>query len=545
MASSGKFVMSQETEYYSTEGTIEWEIVSQSAENLTSTVKFTWDITHTDEAWEEWVERYDVVAFEFNLWAGGKKVVEESYYSSSGSGEQEVVISHNADGTGSMSVQFSILVFDDTFTTRVNAGNRQLSYDLDTIVLIPTIKTASNFTDEENPVITYYNPAGNAATALEACISLTGGSDDIAYRSISKTGSSYTFNLTEDERNVLRKAAINSQSIQVRFYLRITVAGERYFTYLTRNFTVANCNPVLSNPVVKNMSDDVSNLTGSEDTLIRYVSMVEYSYEITTQKYATIAEQFIQNGSKKISGLNQGVIDDVESGTFIFSVTDSRGLNTTRTIEKDIVEYVKPTCNQIVKAELVGETDAQIALTISGNYFNDTFGAVDNTLKLEVRHTQNDGTMGDWVDLTDGLIPVFNGNTYTLDITISGFDYSQAYTFQCRATDKLYTVETASYTVRALPVFDWGEEDFNFNVPVNISAPTLNMNGETVLRHTGSSTNNTVLSASGGHIYIRPGGTTDTSSEVRITAQGDIEVKGDIIINGVSLTTILQNAGLM
>lgn len=486
-------------------------------------------------------------------------------YGGSKSNSFTVNVPHNSDGSGSCSASATMyfkdeceylagiqkysdgssLIVEDRFSEFLFDHSFEADITLDTIFKEPSLLTATNFTDEENPVITYSNPGGNNVSLLQAAISLTGATDDIAYRDVSKTGSSYTFTLTDDERNLLRKAAIDKQTMPVRFYLKSVVDGTTYWNYLERNFTVVNCSPVITNPVVKNAISDVSDLTGDENILVRHVSMIEYSFEASTSKFATIAEQYIQCGNKKITGLSQGVIDDIESGTFIFGVTDSRGLTTTRTIERDIVEYVKPTCNQTVKAELVGETGAQIALTVSGNYFNDTFGAVENTLKLEVRHTQNDGTMGDWVELTDGLIPVFNGNTYTLDITISGFDYAQAYTFQCRATDKLNVVETASYTVRALPVFDWGEEDFNFNVPVNVNASTFNMNGETILRHTGSSTNNTVLSASGGHIYIRPGGTSDTSSEVRITAQGDIEVKGDIIINGVSLTTILQNAGLM
>ena len=447
-----------------------------------------------------------------------------------------ITIPHNTDGTKSLTANVE-LRFANTFEYirgyveqwdgpdySYDTEEDDFIYDpetikLDTIYRQATLLTATNFTDEENPVITYSNEAGNVATLLQACISFTGGDDDIAYRDISKTGSSYTFVLTEDERNILRKAAINAPTIQVRFYLKCTVGGVTYWDYLTRNFTVTNCNPVLSNPVVKNVSDDVSNLTGSEDTLIRYVSMIEYSYEVSTSKFAEIAEQYIQCGSKKVTGLSQGVIDDVESGTFVFSVTDTRGLNTTRVIEKPIVNYIKPTCHQALKAEVDGETGAKIHLTISGNYFNGTFGAVRNTLRVEVRFTNNDGVMSEWTQLM--VDPTLNGDTYTVDVTFNGFEYTKAYTFQCRVIDKLYTVQSSQYTVRAMPIFDWSEEDFNFNVPVNI-------NGETVLRHN-KEAKNTVLSASGGHIYLRPGGTDDTSAEVVINPDGTITANGETL----------------
>ena len=448
-------------------------------------------------------------------------------------------IQHNADGTKKLSVTVEFKVtnefeyikyknpYGDAETYTYMTPYEDFTYKtqtlvLDTIYKQATLLTATNFTDEENPVITYSNEAGNTASLLQACISFTGGNDDIAYRDIPKTGTSYTFELTEDERNVLRLAAYDTPTIQVRFYLKSTIGGITYWNYLTRNFTVANCNPIISDPVVKNVSDDVSYLTGSEDILIRQVSMVEYSYDVTTSKFAEIAEQYIQCGSKKITGLSQGVIDDVESGTFIFSVTDTRGLNTTRVVEKPIVNYIKPTCNQVVKAEVANETGAKIHLTVSGNYFNGHFGAVRNTFKLEVRFTDNEGVMSDWTELL--VSPTFNGDTYQANVTFNGFEYTKAYTFQCRVTDKLYTVQSSQYTVRAMPVFDWSEEDFNFNVPVNI-------NGETVLRHN-KAANNTVLSASGGHVYVRPGGTDDTGSETIFYPDGSVEFSGAIKVNG-------------
>jgi hypothetical protein len=53
------------------------------------------------------------------------------------------------------------------------------------------------------------------------------------------------------------------------------------------------------------------------------------------------------------------------------------------------------------------------------------------------------------------------------------------------------------------------------------------MNGETVLRHNADA-NNTVLSASGGHIYIRPKGTDDTSGETIVYPDGRIKFGGEV-----------------
>lgn len=303
--------------------------------------------------------------------------------------------------------------------------------------------------------------------------------------------------------------------------------GVEIGTY-TKQVTVyapSDINPILD-PVIKDIKPETIALTGDENIIVKNISMVEYAINAVPLNGATIVEQYIENGSQR-KDLPQGIIDEPESGIFIVSATDSRGLTTTATVEKALVEYIKPTCYQKVKMEMSGAA----TLRVYGSYFTDTFGAVKNDLKIEVRHTQNDGTMGEWIELTNGLVPVFGDNSYTLDITIRGFDYRNAYTFQCRATDKLYSVASQSYVVRWLPVFDWSEDDFNFNVPININADTLDMHDQTVLRHN-IDADNTVLSATGGHVYIRPGGTEDTSSETIFYPDGSVSFSGEITVNG-------------
>ena len=502
--------------------TFKWELVSQSPANNTSTISWSFTAQNGESI-------LSCIYFAYRINIGSTTIVlNESANITVSPGTTKVIaqgtstISHNANGTlfGTMTV--GAVSRWGANITQSHSGSASVTFP--TISRGAKVLTADNFTDEDNPTITYSNPAGSGATLLQACISFTGGDDDIPYMDISKTGSSYTFNLTDDERNTLRLAAVNAQSITVRFYVKVTVGGTTYWDYVDRTFTVVNCNPIVDNPTVKDIKPETLALTGDENTVVRYESMVEYGFEVTAMKSATIVSQGVQCGNKIVTGLAQGVIDDVESNLFVFSATDSRGLTTTATVEKNLVDYVKPTCYQTITTELVGETGAKVDLTISGNYFNGSFGLTDNTLKLEVRHTQNDGTMGDWVDLTDGLIPTFNGNTYELDIEISGFDYSQSYTFQCRATDKLNYVESAQYVVKVLPVFDWDNDDFNFNVPVN-------MNGETVLRHNAEA-GNTVLSGSGGHIYLRPKGTNSTSNETIFNPDGSVDFKGPVRVDG-------------
>lgn len=370
-------------------------------------------------------------------------------------------ISHNNDGSKTLAVSAS-------FTTGVSSGTitASASKELTKIPRAATIDSAPNFDDEDNPTITYSNPAGNAVTTLEACISLDGTAADIAYRNISKTGSSYTFNLTDAERKVLRQAAKNSNSISVRFYVATTIGDTTYRKYLTKTLSIVNATPTLAPTATDNGS--VSKvLTGdaSGKVIKGYNSMV-VAANATAKKEATIKSYKITCGGKSITTAS-GTMSGVESGTFTFTVTDSRGNTATKTLTKTLINYVDLTCNLSVSAPTA---DGNLTFSVKGNYFNGSFGAVANTLAVQYRYKENSGAYGSWITLT----PTLSGNTYTATGNLTGLNYQSYYTFQARALDEIYNgdtepvVQTVEKKVKTTPIFDWGENDFSFHVPITM-----------------------------------------------------------------------------
>ena len=129
--------------------------------------------------------------------AGGWVTIDGTYYyfnstfndnrTSSGSKTlytKTLDIKHGTDGTKTLSCRAE-------FNTGVSSGTISAtnSLELTDIPRFATIESAPNFNDEENPTITYSNPAGTSIESLRACISLDGTNADIEYRDISKTGS--------------------------------------------------------------------------------------------------------------------------------------------------------------------------------------------------------------------------------------------------------------------------------------------------------------------------------------------------------------------
>ena len=158
-----------------------------------------------------------------------------------------------------------------------------------------------------------------------------------------------------------------------------------------------------------------------------------------------------------------GTINDVETGLFSFSATDSRDYTTATGVTKQMIDYVRITANlEVPNPTTYGET----TLTITGNYFNGSFGNVNNLLVVLYRIKENNEEYGEWQVAS----PTLKNNTYKAVINITGLNYLNSYTFQVRAYDMLETVTSKEVKVKTIPVFDWSENDFNFNVPVTFSA---------------------------------------------------------------------------
>ena len=372
-----------------------------------------------------------------------------------------VKVPHNPDGTLTVNVTAGGGIPGTTFSdSTINAN-----ITLNQIPRQTTLVSAPNFNDEGNPTITYSNPIGDypSLTSLQACISLDGSSPDIPYRDISKTASSYTFYLTEDERNTLRRATTTSNTRSVRFYIRCILNGNTLYDNIEKTLTIVNAAPVISNPSAKDINTTTVALTGSDAKAVKFFSNVQASFTPQMKKFATQKSVSIKNGNTTVNAASH-TFPNVENGTFNFNVSDSRSNAAAHTITLTLINYVKLTCN--CKA-VAPTTDGNASITISGNYWKGNFGAQDNTLTLQYRHQVGDNTWGEWQTVTQTI--TYKDNKYEVVVPFTGLDYQPSHNFQARAVDKLMSVDSTQHKVRTTPVFDWGENDFSFNVPVSFT----------------------------------------------------------------------------
>ena len=226
--------------------------------------------------------------------------------------------------------------------------------------------------------------------------------------------------------------------------------------------------PTISVTVVDS-NNTTKALTGDKNKLIRYYSKAKFELTASPKNSATITTRSVfYNGTTYKGGSGNSWVanfSEVVSGSYRFSVTDSRGFSNTTTINKTLIEYIKLTCYMSVTNPTAS---GECTINISGNYFNGSFGSTSNTLSVQYKIDD-----GDWIDTTATL----TNNTYEASVNVTGMDYTRAYSIYARAIDKLATVETPVKYVKAKPIFDWGSDDFHFHVPVYVDGNDIFHNG--------------------------------------------------------------------
>ena len=353
-----------------------------------------------------------------------------------------IKVPHNSDGSKTIS-------FSASFTDNSNGkGSASLSGSL-TLTKInryATVTSAPDFNDEENPVLKYSNPSGNNVSTLQACISLTGATDDIPYRDISKTGSSYTFELTEEERNILRNATPNSNSISVRFYVKTVLGSTTYYDYKTKTMTIVNGNPTFSDYTYQDTNTTVSNLLGTNQKLVKGLSNLKVTIPVANKmeaikgaspsKYIASIDTLNASGNYNASGNVDIVLGAVQNaGTFNLNVGayDTRNNHTDIIKEVEVLDYSLPVL--YATATRTNNFENETTLTLNGTFSNLLVNNVNKNAitSCQYRYREVDGTWSNY----SNFVFTSSGNNYSCTNKIENLDNTKAYEIEFKVSDRL------------------------------------------------------------------------------------------------------------
>lgn len=393
-------------------------------------------------------------------------------------------IKHNEDGSKIMSVAFSI----DMATVSYTPGPISVTGKTMTLTMIPRASTisATNANIGSTSKITvirkstsythsigYSFPKIDDATAASGFIDADGNpvSSEVKF-----TATSIDFKIpAKDFYPRIWNAASGKCTLICTTYSGGTKIGSAQTCTFTATASKAENAPDVTATVVDG-NDFTKNLTGNENKLILYHSVAKCAIGALPKNSAKIDSVTVNGVSLENGGTKE--ITDFTSGDFVFSATDTRGYTTNVTVKKEIIEYIPLTCTATAETVSMDGEKKTVKIKASGNYFGESFGSKDNTLKIiyKTHGPDKDSYEDNAVKVDNENIDTTKPGSWSAEITLAGIPYDQSLYVMIMAEDVFGEKYSASAEVQIMPtvpVFDWGKNDFSFHVPIYVKGKSL------------------------------------------------------------------------
>lgn len=275
------------------------------------------------------------------------------------------------DGTGG-SYTISGLTAGATYNikTKVRRRDSQLTTDSSAMSVAtynyPYVTTTPNFIIGSEMWMTLYNPLGRTVTAT-----MYGDDGSIIWSATGWTGTSIGSNNAPGDIDNLYKSIPNKQSgtYKMRIVYGSFIKDTNGGTYTVNT---NDCLPGIGTVSYQDVNNTSVAITKNNQDIVRNQSVVRYSANgLSAQKYAGLSSCSVMvngnsysltlNGSSAAGG--NATINSGSDVTATFTVTDSRGISASKTINVKMLDWTPPS--------------AIITLNRQDNYYSDTDIMVD------------------------------------------------------------------------------------------------------------------------------------------------------------------------
>lgn len=234
---------------------------------------------------------------------------------------------------------------DVSFDVNLAAINRQAK-----------ISSAQDFYDDEDPSITYTDPLSGTSSdyRLDACIAIHDGTQwtttgAVPYRQITKGGGTYTFELTNEERQNLWDATSTVKTRKIAFFVQTTInptatKPSTIRDYVEKTLTIRNADPSVS-LILTEGNDKIRGLLGDKagTTVVKGKSELTVATIDNFQKSAYFSQKVLTYGKAtntiKDADAEPVVFTDTSGELLTCILTDSRGNTSTATQKIEILPY--------------------------------------------------------------------------------------------------------------------------------------------------------------------------------------------------------------
>jgi hypothetical protein len=230
-----------------------------------------------------------------------------------------------------------------------------------------------------------------------------------------------------------------------------TYSGDTLIGTATANFNAyakeVDCIPDVSATIVDTNASTIA-LTGDSSKLVKYLSQPKVTINATAKNSAAIRTRRMAWGDGQTStNTTETFTNGVTSSSLSVSATDSRGFS--KVVSYDLsskwVEYVKLAFSSITLSR-PESTSSTANIKVSGNYFNGSFGAIQNEFTLRYRYKPEGGTYTSYIEVPMSDIPRTN-DTFDYYATLTGIDHKKPYIFEFVVEDAAMVVSSGERTL--------------------------------------------------------------------------------------------------
>lgn len=261
-----------------------------------------------------------------------------------------------------------------------------------------------------------------------------------------------------------------------------TYSGNTLIGTSTANFNAyakqSDCIPDVTATIIDTNESTIA-LTGDSSRLIKYLSKPKVTMTATAKNSATIKTRNINWSGESSQSASEYIFSNgVTSPSVIVSATDSRGY--TKSVNYDLsnlwIEYVKLAFSSITMSR-PESTSSTATIKVSGNYFNGSLGAVENSFTLRYRYKQEGGTYTDYTEVPIDDIPRTN-DTFDYTVTLNNIDYRKQYVFEFVLEDNAMIVSSGEKVLeKGEAIFRIGQDYTKTNGRILDNSGTEVVNG--------------------------------------------------------------------
>ena len=344
-----------------------------------------------------------------------------------GSQSGSLNIGHNADGTGSFSFYIRVRTGDDPRGGGVvyNSGSSNTAWKgLSTIPRASQPSTSTNSPTAGVAFTVYTNRKSSSFSHTIYYEIRYGGNNGTHVQAASNVGDSASITVPES----VFDSAGNYSSLACRIlcdtYSGSTKIGDTKYTD-TILYTNDDMKPTISSAGLSETNNRVS--SKRSDITVRYLSRKTVTCKIGTKHGASVSSVTVANGNLTVSMSNSNgtwtsnSMTNLQTGTYLITVIDSRGMKATQQINQTYYAYAYPSVTG--SANRSSSTGSNGTVNIAGTYW----GGLSNTASITYQRNTESSSHALSATPSNGKI---SGS-----VSYSDLDYQTAYSWDVTITD--------------------------------------------------------------------------------------------------------------